>query len=320
MVRVIVFTWNAHKVPLCDDTQCRPIDFWFHFAERIKINRPDVIVFGSQEELCCRRLRSTMHSNFLPQQMVHLGYRLVSGQSLACGSNEAIQTSVYTLLDEVEILDYPINIYLTHDGFGSKKGALGTFLSIEGSTFLLCNLHLPKKSNHLRWLETILRKLYYGPAPDHILCFGSFNSLYLGQDSLSHVLIKPTNHLLKDELYRVLDDFWLKEGVNGYGPDFAPTCKLSPTRTESVDISEDLEETFQVLRLGSKTPNDIVLSQYHPRTNDFQQSWGWCDRILYGDIRQTNLLTCSCYERIDDPSTSLRAFDHAVVFGVYDLI
>jgi len=60
-------------------------------------------------------------------------------------------------------------------------------------------------------------------------------------------------------------------------------------------------------------------TSYKPNIGDFNRTWQWCDRILYGTHHPQIHIHCDSYDRIDDPSTSLKYMDHAIVCGLYTI-
>lgn len=121
----------------------------------------------------------------------------------------------------------------------------------------------------------------------------TLNSYYLNNDELR-------SQIQKENIYQ------FQEGVNGSGPMFAPTCKMSKGRDDNCQLN---------MATNSPSPNCWKLGKEDQRVPS------WCDRILYHKFNPNNNtnLFCTAYQRFDLQKT-MKLSDHAAIVAVFDLI
>ena len=90
----------------------------------------------------------------------------------------------------------------------------------------------------------------------------------------------------------------LDEGVEGRGPEFLPTCKLSKNRRDDHELGRLDHLPYKLGKHNQRRPS-------------------WCDRIVYTSIDAPEI-RCLAYEHFDVGETMAQS-DHAAVLGIFTL-
>lgn len=216
----------------------------------------------------------------------------------------------------------------TYNPFTRAKGAVASYLilpKVGRIAFICC--HLPFNSNSLiterEQGNSMLRQnalndanvcfngiieqlvLNQDPKPDHVIYFGDFNYRihdYRKASIVSKLLLSGDEKIYSefythDEMLEQMlkeNIYMYKEGIDGNGPNFAPTCKMEKNRSVYSIIPEDNKIIWNVGRKQQRIPS-------------------WCDRILYSDE-----VKCLNYDRFD-VGNAMSLSDHAAVIGLFQV-
>jgi len=193
--RIMVFSWNTESVKLCETMDpetaqynrtsystyipgmttwrydCNITDFYPRFSQFIRVNSPDIVVIGFQED---RYPGSYFHSHLLPREMPQIGYDLVKrtklmgiGRTTYKGIfggdlfKRGIRVSIYakhSLIPIIEKEEAEMRKVIGNDGqdeyvcssITRGKGATVSYLMLPGFgrlAFICC--HLPFNANSL---------------------------------------------------------------------------------------------------------------------------------------------------------------------------
>lgn len=163
------------------------------------------------------------------------------------------------------------------------------------------------------------------PIPTHVIYFGDFNYRLADLRPAKEVADEfeangndkkflYETYILYDELREQMQRkniYEFSEGINGGGPIFIPTCKM--TKSHSNSRSEDISD-----------------KDWHNKNRKSQEPWeigrenqrvpSWCDRILYHKCNgnDEHKLTCVYYDRFD-VGTVMAKSDHAGVIALFNL-
>jgi hypothetical protein len=284
---ILVFTWNTSSIPFCSEVfnwQCRVPDFWNPIVDKIELIHRVLVIFAFQD---------VANLNTFPM-MQRLGYK-----SLGIASIESCQLSVYT--SDGRFQPISANQITLPDG-------MGTLLPVRlpnNQTLGVVNVC----AEDLKAFPTLIQKLAYQPPLDYVLLCGSFN---LSPECPVEISLDDPRDCSDVDPFRTseLQKYLLEEGRNNKGPNFPPTCYLARQRTYH-------QASFLTPHFGDPLP-----PRHEVQPQDFVSPMAnWCDRIFYGTFRsiQGFRLRCLEYDRLDDPHTSLKWSQHAIVYGLFEI-
>jgi len=322
---------------------CVELDFWPLIEGRIvnSYYRPDIVILCTQEE----PLDGITHSQLLLGHMADIGYILRTSKYVQTSSKDCLQTSIYVKHNYLDQrIDVQTKVLLESTNLSRKHGALELTLIMDDLDISIINVHLP----YNRFLnKSLLNKIvgefvFDSSAPSVYFLAGSFNPEHsINNKLLQQVIKSPLDYTRYDSLNQNISRFLIREGVDGSGPNFAPTCKLSKKRQTSVDSDVDEKMLLKPfnhsvyrhngdsghhrdksnIRQSNRKQTLVQQADHRAIADDFnlgfKTNWRWCDRILYGAHNRRYEVECVNYDRIDDPATSLRYLDHAIVCGSY---
>jgi hypothetical protein len=301
---ILIFTWNHQGLRISGPKglesflsyELHEPDFFVPIHHFIQSQKPDLVVFGSQED---PMPGSYFHSHYLPETLASQNYLLLKKTKLM-----GVGIETYKALKglDLKLRGLRLSIYVKDNLFGSikleernlvikqsyancsypilqSKGAVALYVRIPqiGSIGFVC-CHLPfdagnlkraylEKSYRIRdesldysnsCLNYILNQLVFQQELEHIFFFGDLNYRVFVPEADETLFEKDYLHHLNyvyrkyDELYQCLKSqkikLSFKEGVEGKGPMFIPTCKMRKPRDlerQTIIKEEDKEDNIK---------------------------------------------------------------------------
>lgn len=299
------------------------------------VSRPDILVFSMQE--------STQHGDYLmsytlPYELSKMGYVLLHrrremgvGQTGFRGLRSSIFVSIELYRKANPVATSSFQNCPGWTGYLFKnKGGIITNLTVLGQSFVFINMHLPfyagrlkiqpyteeakklLKAQRLCFLE-LYKEAVVRYKPNYIFAMGDMNfrtSMPLGsvedvffEDNLGiYPLKQPYGDFVSfDELTKELVDLKFSEN-NEQGPNFPFTCKMLKGRPADCGVNPRRQCYQMHFNEDINKPRRTTPS--------------WCDRILYKDSTDGNLLiTTDEYNNFDAPV--ITCSDHASVYGIF---
>ncbi len=368
MYKILVFSWNTESVSI-GETNCQEIsdynrssysefipklttwqyncfkpDFFNPLSEFIKLNTPDVIIIGFQED---RYPGSYFHSHFLIEEMPKIGYSLLKrNKMMGVGVTtykgilqgdlfeRGLRMSIYCkheLLNDIEKAEINLynkgqNEYVCSNMITRGKGGISADLILPGfnKITIIC-AHLPFDSNSLIMERKYKNKMIRQNALSYNnICFNNiFENLVLFQDK------KPNNIIyFGDFNYRVSDIRSAEEVAKEFNKHETDIEYLSNMYLNNDELLYQMKKDNIYTFLEGIDNSGPLFLPTCKMIKDQNRDWetgkenqripSWCDRILYQNFDDTTVIKCIYYNRFDEGET-MKKSDHSAVIGLYQI-
>jgi hypothetical protein len=244
-------------------------------------------------------------------------------------------------------------IYMNHPNFG-RIGFVGLHLphnakSIRDFRDTLDDVHRQDSINHVNTCYNgIVRNLVYqsGSPLSAVFIMGDFNyriqapsaakfTRYMMSEQFNPVFVYQTyDEMLKQTQKRNIYPF--VEGIDGVGPQFRPTCKMTKGRSvescsrtieSGIDYDDEEQRKSAKVDMSGMRIHQRIAADRDPE--QIERCWNlgkydqrvpsWCDRIVYQAFEveghQHNVI-CQVYDRYDHEGTMTKS-DHTGVYGLF---
>lgn len=281
----------------------------------------------AHSDLLVEEMNKLQYTNLDRQKLMGIGKTTFEGLSNKDPYLRGLRISIYIPNSYTDVFrTYPADYY--SDSIFVNKGAIACYVTWDGYTLAIINAHLPfdakslteskiKKDPLIRRNAVMIQNLFFNRAyrklvldskhdPQYVLFMGDLNYRiepridYSAKETGDLILANKDYPEIRnyDELSQQINAgniYFLKEGINDQGPNFAPTCKMTHDRQELTGL-----DRYKIGKFDQRTPS-------------------YCDRILYSTLdRDIGQLMCEEYDRLDN-SALLDKSDHAGVIGVFSI-
>ena len=329
---IMCFNWNTDKVPICDKyyysgndeikslvrssnsnspNDCYNPLFAQSLFDRIKTYNPMIVTFVTEGDL---RTKTYLHSDFLPDNMLDLGYFLLIRDKLN-NDDSTIRMSIYIKIEDeiTESIELSKNWLINDNNYecpskstlynhtinlrnnkASAPRSLILYIHTKYGNIAFIGLQIPhdfdKKS---MCIDMIDKKFIHNKNVDYVFLMGDF----------------ATNYIVTKEQY---DDFiYMDEIKNLTIPSTYLECNISQSLRWYPNYN---------LRPGVRyDPYDIETYTHH----DNKYIISWHDRIFYKNVHQTSKYHVSCllYETVTGyPMNDIPESNHLGVIGIFEIL
>jgi hypothetical protein len=354
---IFIFTWNHQALRIsAPSVECilpytlHDPDFYPAIESILTSHKPDVVVFGSQED---PSPGSYFHSHFLPEALAKIQYNLLKRTKMMGVGVETyksikaldfklrgLRLSIYSkqsLYGGIQLEER----YLSTDNawvncsypFVQSKGAVVSYLKIPGyGCIAFVCAHLPfdadnlKRAHHAQSYEIRNQSLELSNRCFNRIVKDLVHTNFIGESVDSVFFFGDLNYRVfsteKEDLFHstscsmtMLQKIYMKHDEL-YHAIQEKHIDL-PFREGIHNEGPRFLPTCKMRKPRiSKSDRSSIRDMYNIGSGQRQPSW--CDRILYYSFNKSQKIRCLMYDRIDEGKT-MEQSDHAAVYGLFYL-